>query len=640
MKKYDYLDISSFVEELMEKKESVDIEFKSAAGGFPKAFWETYSSFANTNGGTIVLGIKEKKGEFYVDSLTDELIDKFKKEFWSGVNNREIVNLNLLSNDDVVDGELDGHKVLLFYIPRAAREQRPIYHTLNPYNGTYKRNHEGDFKCTEQEVKRMYADANVSVSADSRILDNYTFDDIDKASLDQYRRLFDLAKPGHAWLALDDISLLKKLGGYKVDRQTGKAGFTLAGLLMFGKTDAITDDICAPNFFLDYRELGEENTTTRWLDRICSDGTWEANLFQFYKRVLPKLQEILPVPFKLEGDTRKDETPAHIAVREALINTLVHADYSVNASTVITRSKSELMFSNPGCLLVSKQQFYEGGDSVCRNLSLQKMFMMLGKAEKAGSGADIIISGWKKSNWNSPNLEERNRPDKVVLTMPLISILDDKIKEELIENFGERVLFLEHNKILTLALALTEGLVSNERLRYSLNIHKYDITKMLKELCIDGYLVADGIGRGTTYHLNTERELNSFGANLTSSGANLTSSRANLTSSRANLTSSGANLTSSGANLTSSIETPTDSNNAKNIKKKCTQQELFDMIIECTDNWKSIEEIAREVNRNSQYLKGTIIHKMVAEGLLQREFSIPNHPAQRYKRTQQGKKMV
>ena len=71
MKKYDYLDISSFVEELMERRESVEIEFKSAMGGFPKSFWETYSSFANTNGGTIVLGIKEKKGEFYVDNLTD-----------------------------------------------------------------------------------------------------------------------------------------------------------------------------------------------------------------------------------------------------------------------------------------------------------------------------------------------------------------------------------------------------------------------------------------------------------------------------------------------------------------------------------------------------------------------------------------
>ena len=524
---------------------------------------------------------------------------------------------------DVVDGELDGHKVLLFYIPRAAREQRPIYHTPNPYNGTYKRNHEGDFKCTEQEVKRMYADANVSVSADSRILDNYTFEDIDKASLDQYRRLFDLAKPGHAWLALDDIPLLKRLGGYKVDRQTGKEGFTLAGLLMFGKTDAITDEVCAPNFFLDYRELGEDSLTTRWLDRIYPDGTWEANLFQFYKRVLPKLQEILPVPFKLEGDTRKDETPAHIAVREALINTLVHADYSVNASTVITRSKSELMFSNPGCLLVSKQQFYEGGDSVCRNVSLQKMFMMLGKAEKAGSGADIIISGWKESNWNSPNLEEKNRPDKVILTLPLISILDDKVKEELIKFFGEQVLHLEHNKVLTLAFALTEGVVSNERLRYTLNLHKYDITKMLKELCVDGYLISDGIGRGTTYHLNT-------GQNLTSSGDNLNS---NLNSSDSNLNS---NLNSSDNNLNSSAEDNLKTyQETKKIKRRCSQQELFDMIRDCTKDWKSVDEISNEIKRSPQYLKGEIIPVMIERGLLEREHIMPNHPAQRYKRTQQ-----
>ena len=618
MKKYDYLDISSFVEELMEKKESVEIEFKSAAGGFPKSFWETYSSFANTNGGTIVLGIKEKKGDFYIDSLKDELIEKYKKEFWSGVNNKDIVNLNLLSNDDVVDGEFDGHKVILFYIPRATRDQRPIYHTPNPYNGTYKRNHEGDFKCTEQEVRRMYADANVAVSADSRILENYTFEDIDKASLEQYRRLFDLAKPGHAWLALDDISLLKKLGGYKVDRQTGKEGFTLAGLLMFGKTDAITDEACAPNFFLDYRELGEDTSTTRWLDRIYPDGTWEANLFQFYKRVLPKLQEILPLPFHLEGDTRKDETPAHVAVREALINTLIHADYSVNASIVITRSRNELVFSNPGCLLVSKQQYYEGGDSVCRNLALQKMFMMFGKAEKAGSGADKIISGWKDSNLSSPNLEEKNRPDKVILTLPLISILDDKIKEDLTGMFGEDILYLEHNKVLTLVFALTEGVVSNERLRYTLNMHKYDITKMLKELCSEGFLVSDGTGRGTTYHLNKDSNLNSSIDNLNSSdGGNLNSSDSNLNNYNDNLNSSDSN----------NIKTTT-----KRIKKRCSQEELFRIIQNIAETWKSVEEIAVEIGRSTQYLKGEIIPVMVNKGLLEREHAMPNHPAQRYKR--------
>ncbi len=120
--------------------------------------------------------------------------------------------------------------------------------------------------------------------------------------------------------------------------------------------------------------------------------------------------------------------------------------------------------------------------------------MMFGKAEKAGSGADKIISGWREANWIAPMLEERNRPDKVVLTLPLVSILDDKIKEELVSLFGENVIHMEHNKLLTLAFALTEDVVSNERLRFSLNMHKYDISKMLKDLCAEGFLVSDGIG--------------------------------------------------------------------------------------------------------------------------------------------------
>ena len=87
MKKYNYLDVSSVVEELMAKKESDEIEFKSAAGGFPSSFWETYSSFANTNGGTIVLGVKEKAGNFYIDSLTDDLVEKWRtrQTLWRAV---------------------------------------------------------------------------------------------------------------------------------------------------------------------------------------------------------------------------------------------------------------------------------------------------------------------------------------------------------------------------------------------------------------------------------------------------------------------------------------------------------------------------------------------------------------------------
>ena len=68
-------------------------------------------------------------------------------------------------------------------------------------------------------------------------------------------------------------------------------------------------------------------------------------------------------------------------------------------------------------MLISIAQYYQGGESVCRNKAIQQMFMRLGAAEKAGSGADKILQGWKEANYRSPHIEETNQPDKVVLTL-------------------------------------------------------------------------------------------------------------------------------------------------------------------------------------------------------------------------------
>ena len=45
--------IREFLNDLLTKNESEDLEFKHASGGFPGSFWDTYSAFANTEGGTI-----------------------------------------------------------------------------------------------------------------------------------------------------------------------------------------------------------------------------------------------------------------------------------------------------------------------------------------------------------------------------------------------------------------------------------------------------------------------------------------------------------------------------------------------------------------------------------------------------------
>ena len=112
----DRLNFEDYLDSLLNSIESDDLEFKSAAGGFPGSFWDTYSAFANSEGGVIVLGVIEKKGKFYIDNLSDEQIEKYTKDFWNNVNNRATVSCNLLKTEDVVVEDYKGHKLMLFLV--------------------------------------------------------------------------------------------------------------------------------------------------------------------------------------------------------------------------------------------------------------------------------------------------------------------------------------------------------------------------------------------------------------------------------------------------------------------------------------------------------------------------------------------
>ena len=160
----------------------------------------------------------------------------------------------------------------------------------------------------------------------------------------------------------------------------------------------ITVDGC-PAYFPDYKEYFSSHPEDRWTARIYPDGTWEANLFQFYIKVFQRLSAALPKPFTLQNGARIEDSPMHIALREAFVNALIHCDYTVNSHITVNLYKDRYTFSNPGSLLISISQYYQGGESVCRNKALQQMFMLIGFAEKAGSGIDKILQGWKQANF-------------------------------------------------------------------------------------------------------------------------------------------------------------------------------------------------------------------------------------------------
>ena len=625
-------DFNNYLDTLLNQTECDDIEFKSAAGGFPSSFWETYSAFANTDGGTIVFGVKETNGKFSLNGLSEEQIEKYKKDFWNGVNNPSTISCNLMNENNVRDAEYKGYRFLLFFIPRASKDQRPVFKTTDPYNGTYKRNYEGDYKCSKKEVRRMFADADDQHPADSRILKNYTMDDIDMETIRAYRQKFSISSPDHPWLILNDIDLLKKLGGYRKDRETGEEGFTVAGLLMFGKSESITDIECTPNFFPDYREHLTDDENVRWSNRICSDGTWEANLFNFYQRVLPRLQSVLPKPFKLEGNIRKEETPAHVAVREALINLCVHADYTEDASLVVKHNTNAFIFSNPGTMLVSKEQYYSGGESVCRNKSLQKMFSMLGVAEKAGSGTDKILKGWKESNWRAPIINEHQNPDKVELIMPMESLLSENTKLRLEEKFGRVAGTFEHDVLSILALTCDEGSVTNERLRYSLNLHKREISVLLKQMCQSGLLVAQGYGRGTRYLLPENINNNLF-TSIEQSQEDIISSNSEVSLKVIGEPMDNNRGTSDDYRGTSDDYRGTsDDNSINSHKKRLSKNQMDLLVISICQDWMDKEEIAQRLHRKVKYVSDVILPRLVKEKQLEMLYpGTPNHPRQKYK---------
>lgn len=283
------------LEDLESLAESEEVEFKLAhgkdgTGELPQDFWRSYSAMANAHGGWIILGVKEKNGQFTVAGLDN--IEKIKTNLFNLLNNRNHISANLLlSPENIQIQTLDKKKILVIQIPQAVRKQKPVHLTKNPFGNTYIRIHDGDRLCDDDLIKRMLAEQ-LNSSRDLDILsEHYLFEeDIELDSLNAYRNRLSAHKPNHPFLDLTLFEFFKKIGGWRKDRGSGKAGMTLAGLLMFGKFNSITD--ACPNYFLDYREPNEDC----WQERIFYDGSWSGNLFDFYRKVYPKLTADLKVP--------------------------------------------------------------------------------------------------------------------------------------------------------------------------------------------------------------------------------------------------------------------------------------------------------------------------------------------------------
>lgn len=603
--------------------ETADWEFKSARGGFPRSFWETYSAMANSEGGVVVMGVSERDGTVRIDGLTDAQIATYQKTLWDGLNNRGQVSDSVIRHQHVEIVDVKDMKLLVIRIPRASRTQRPIHLGGNPIGHTWRRRHEGDYRCADAEVRRMLADAD-ETPRDQRILRGFSLADLDPTSFAQYRRRLRVAKgDDHPWVTLHDQDLLERLGGWRRDRADGREGLTLAGLLMFGKDLAIRDPEAAPLYFVDYREKLDPGT--RWSDRIYPDGTWEPNLFQFYTRVWPKLASGVPTPFRLEGVERRDVTPTHEALREAFVNALIHADYAGAGGIVVERYPDRYLLSNPGTLLVSLEQYHRGGVSECRNPSLQQMFLLIGGGERAGSGADKIRTGWHLQQWRAPRIEIFDQPDRVDLTLPTVSLIPEGTLQWLRQRFGDEMVDFTAAELQAMATAQLEGAVSNARLQQMLTDHPVDITKMLASLCERGYLVSDRRSRWTAYRLPISGV---FEPSLFSpeSPHHLSVDSGQMSGDSGQLSGDSGQLTEDDLVALRELAAPVAR------KRKAEAGQIRSAIIDlCHGRFLTSTQVGDFLQRNSEGIRKRFLNPMVREGVLRLRYpEATNRPDQAY----------
>lgn len=480
------LDDAQLTRQLMALKEDFHTEIKEASQ-LPASVWETFSSFANTNGGNIVLGVRElPEGNLIVGVANP---DKILTDLWNSMSNENKISQRVLSNSDICRRSLDGKWILILTVKEASLHQKPVF-LKNKLENTYLRTGDGDRKATTDEIAAMLR--NTSNNADAQVLEGLTLSDLDELSLARLRSLIETRYRNKNLGSLSDEDFLIRIGAARRNRRNGEFSLFAGTLLMIGKTNVIKEMF--PHFHLDYFEY-QNGSSSRWDFRISDDDylNEEVNLLSFYERVIQRMAARIHEPFQLDDKLIRlpDGGSCLISLREALVNALIHSDYQMaDASVRIDARDDQFVFKNPGQMLIPASDFFTGGSSRPRNEVLMKLFRMAGFAERQGFGGSQIYSASLERDLKLPEItSDLSQTRLTIFTAPSAVLADS-------ESDYERIVF-------QLLSADPDKPFSFSELKKMTGLSEHHLRKSIRSLLEKSILEKTGRGRGIRYHLKT-----------------------------------------------------------------------------------------------------------------------------------------
>ena len=447
---------------LIKTGEGISVEFKECKNSAPKSLYESICSFLNRAGGDILLGISDDKTILGID---EDSIDNIKQEIVTTINNPQKINPPVYLK--IEDVEIKGKNILYVSVPESSQVHKCC-------NKIFDRNEDGDLNITDNNslLTSMYLRKEKTFT-ENIVYPYCKMSDLREDLIEKARKMAINQNYNHPWKQLSDIELLKSVKLYTKDYQTGKSGFTLACILLFGKDETISSIL---PFHKTDLILRKQN-----LDRYDDRDDVRTNLIESYDRIMNFGVKHLSDPFYLEG-TQRISVRAKI-MREIASNILIHREYTNPFPAKIIIEKNRIFAENGnkphGCGKIDLKNF----SPFPKNPVIARVFKEIGFADELGSGVRNLIKYAKIYSDSVPELIEG---DVFKIIIPL--------KEETPQTTPQTHLTELESKILE--LIKKDNSISRKDISEKLDIGEDTIKEYLIRLKKKGVLAREGTYKG------------------------------------------------------------------------------------------------------------------------------------------------
>ena len=370
----------------LEQGEGVSLEFKRCGNKPESDTFETICSFANRQGGAILLGV--------TDDGTLE-----------GVDPKHVLDIerniaNVTSNPDLFSS---APPVEFEKIPAGDRAVIRVWVPMGPsvyrYKGVaYDRIADADVQVRgDAEVFALYL-RKQNTYTERRVIPWITKEDLNMEVLERSRQLIAARQPEHKWLSLTDDQLIHDARLIGRDPSTGERGYNLAAVMLLGSDDLISDVVPAYRTDATFSRDGSR----RYEDRLVV----RTNIIDAYDQLVAFAERWLPDAFALRGMQRVDSRG--FIVRELVCNMLIHREFTSPSIATIVISDEGIKTKNASRSLYSGRLTPEELDPNPKNPIIANFFTQLGRSEELGSGTRTLFEHSRYYSGRDPVLEEGN----------------------------------------------------------------------------------------------------------------------------------------------------------------------------------------------------------------------------------------